>query len=354
MTDSSLPHVPLSGLKPGDRVDSVYLLTAVERRQKKNGEPFFMLEVTDASGSLSGVIWDNHETLDDGRTSRDDFVHVQGDIGEYNGRLQMTMRRVSRVPDEEVDKSAFLPVSPRPREDMERELDEWIARVEHPDCRKLLNKVFGHERLRELYCTAPAAVQIHEAYIHGLLEHTLKVMRIADAFAGVHPPVHRDVLITGTLLHDIGKIRELKWDRSLTYTSHGRLLGHISMGASMVDALINELRKHEDFDREVQAHILHLLLSHHGKLEWGSPVVPKTKEALILHYADHAEAYLASFERETADAAQAGDQWTKFSRLFESYLFAGPINGATTNGFSETSDVPPGPNPILDDVNPPS
>lgn len=316
-------HIPIGGLTPGLSVDSIYHLVSLEQRTKKNGDPYFMLTLGDATGILNGVIWDNHAALVNGSVSKDDFVRVGGDVGEYNNNLQMTVKRIARVEDSAVDLRAFLPVSPRDPAGMEKELDEWVARVRDKDCRRLLDRLFNHKRLRELYCDCPAAARIHQAYIHGLLEHTLNVMKLADSIANVYEPINRDLLITGTLIHDIGKIRELSWKRTITYTPEGRLLGHIPMGASMIDAIINELKRAEGFDEGTQTQLLHLILSHHGKREWGSPILPQTREALVLHYADHTEAYMTVFHNETARARAKGELWTNFNKMFESYLYAG-------------------------------
>lgn len=303
----------------------------MERRLKKNGDAFFTLQCADATGTISAVIWDGHEELEQGIVKRDDFALIHGDVGEFNGKAQLTVRRVIPVEEADVDMAAFVAVSPRPRAEMEEELDAWIAQVTQPDCRRLLDRVFGHERLRELYCTAPAAAKIHQAYVHGLLDHTLAVMRLADGIAAAYQPIDRDLLITGALLHDIGKVRELDWRRTITYTTEGRLLGHIPMGASMIDAMIDEMKRRDGFDDHYHQHILHLILSHHGKQEWGSPVTPKTREAFVLHYADHTEAYMASFVNEVREAGEKGEPWTGYSRMFESYLYTGADRQATAS-----------------------
>lgn len=328
MSDSAPKHpfAPIAKLSTGDSVESVYHLLKVEQRTKKNGEPFFSLQVGDASGQSNAIMWDNHHALVAGIVKEDDFVQVKADVGNYNGNLQLTIKQISRMEDDKVHLSLFLPISPRPREEMEAELDSWIARVENSDCVRLLEKFFGNPRLRDLFCTAPAAARIHQAYIHGLMEHTLIVLKIADAIAGNYEPIDRDVLITAGLLHDIGKIRELDWKRTIRYTTEGRLLGHIPMGASMVETVINGLKKKEGFDDGIHHHILHIILSHHGKLEWGSPIRPQTREATILHYADHTEAYMAVMAEQTAKAAAMGEPWTPYNNMFETYLYAGNID----------------------------
>lgn len=335
------PQVPLASLTPAAEVTSVYLLTSLERRVKKNGDPFFMMQFSDATGVLNGVIWDRTDALENGGIKCEDFVQVSGVVAEFNNSLQITVRKITRVEDTEVDLSVFLPVSPRPRAEMEAELDAWIAQVEDRDCRKLLDMLFQHKELRERYCTAPAAVRIHQPYIHGLLEHTLNVMKLAANMASMYEPIDRNLLITGTLIHDIGKIRELEWKRTLTYTTEGRLLGHISMGAAMISDLINVIRRRDGFDPRKRDLIIHMILSHHGKLEWGSPVTPKTREALVLHYADHAEAYMSAFSQEVQKHIDRGDSWTSYSKLFDAYLYVGgsescnlPSSGEEAPGWS--------------------
>ncbi len=323
-------------MHPGDSVGGVLLLTSVERRTKKNGEPYFFLNLRDRSGSIQSVMWDNHEALVDGRVAADDFVFVEGHVSEFNNGVQLTVRQIHRIEDEKVDVSEFLAVSPIPRETMEAELDELIESVESTECRRLLDRFFGHDRFRDLFCTAPAAARIHQAWIGGLLEHTLAVMRTALHLGEQYKPYDRDLLITGTLFHDVGKIREYNWKRSIVYTDEGRLLGHISIGASMIDGAIRALqREPEGFSEHYRTHIIHLILSHHGKLEYGAPVVPKTKEALILHYADYTEAYLASFNQVTDEARDQGQQWTGYNRMFESYLFVPPGANGTAAGMHQ-------------------
>ncbi len=319
-----------ANMQPGDSVSGLLLLTSVERRTKKNGEPYFFLGLRDRTGSIQSVMWDNHDAVRDGRVAADDFVFVEGHVSEFNNSVQLTVREIQRVDDDKVDVSDFLAVSAIPRETMEAELDALIASVESTECRRLLDRFFGHDRFRDLFCTAPAAARIHQAWIGGLLEHTLCVMKTALHLGQQYQPFDRDLLVTGTLFHDVGKIREYSWRRSIGYTDEGRLLGHISIGASMIDGAIRALqREPEGFSEHYRTHILHLILSHHGKMEYGAPVVPKTKEALMLHYADYTEAYLASFQQVTDDAREQGQQWTGYNRMFESYLFVPPAaNGA--------------------------
>jgi len=251
----------ISELIPGQKLASTFLLSQLEQRSKKNGDPFFMLQLSDATGDINGVMWDNHLSLQSGDISQDDFVKVSGDVGEYNDQLQFTVKRMERLDDDQVELKDFLPVSPVPRESLEERLEEWIGKVNDSECQMLLKAIFGHEAIRDHFCTAPAAVRIHQAYIHGLLEHTLNVMYLADKVADLYEPIDRDLLITATLIHDIGKIRELDWKRSFTYTTEGRLLGHISIGASMIDQIIRKIQGKHGFDDLKRQQIVHIVFS---------------------------------------------------------------------------------------------
>lgn len=322
------PQVPIGTLKMGTTVDSVYLLKSFEQRSKKNGDPYFTLQLADATGSAGAVMWDNHDALLSGILERDDFARVVADVAEYNGATQLSLRKISRVEDDAVELGWFLPQSPRSRAEMEEELDAAIASIKHPDIARLMEKFFRHPRLRDMYCTAPAAARLHQAYIGGLLEHTLIVLKHAVTSAPQYHPVDLDVLTAGALLHDIGKIREYSWSRTIGYTDEGRLIGHVVLGAMMADTAMRELqREPEGFNDSIRRHILHLILSHHGKLEWGAPVTPKTREAMLLHYADQLDAFMVMACDAMNDAQGKGDVWTSYNKLFSSYLYAGPPTG---------------------------
>lgn len=315
----------VADMQTGDAASGTYLVTAIDWRTKKNGEPYFFVTLRDSSASIPCVMWDGHEALQERRVVVDDFARIEGNVADFNGAKQLTLRRIEKVDETDVDIADFVAVSPRPRAEMEAELDALIESVVNPECRRLLARFFGHGRFREMYCTAPAAARIHQAWIGGLLEHTLAVVRNAVRLAEHYGPYDRDLLVTAGIFHDVGKIREYSWRRTITYTDEGRLHGHISIGASMVDAAIRALqREPEGFSELRRQHIIHLILSHHGKLEYGSPVVPKTKEALLLHYGDYTEAYLSSFVEAIDEAQERGQQWTGFNKMFEAYLYVPP------------------------------
>ncbi len=340
------PQVPIASLKTGTSVDSVYLLKSFEQRAKKNGDAYFSLQLADATGTAGAVMWDNHAPLIAGMLQVDDFARVVADVSEYNGQLQLSLRRIERVEDSDVDPGRFIPTSPRPRGEMEAELDAHLAAIGNADVRRLMDKFFGHARMRELYCTAPAAARLHQAYLGGLLEHTLVVVRHALEAAGDYEPVDRDVLRAGALLHDVGKVREYSWKRSIGYTDEGRLIGHVVLGAMMADVAMRELqREPQGFNESLRRHILHMILSHHGKLEWGAPVVPKTREALLLHYADQLDAFMVMATDSMREAAVKGELWTQYNKFFSTYFYAGTPFGGLHEGAVDPPrgpGVPPG------------
>lgn len=317
----AMKHVPIDQLRPAGSVESVYLLQELELKTKRNGDPFASLTFADSTGSLQGVMWDNLGPVINHDVAQNDFVLVSGEVGTFNNNLQLVVRRIAPVADAQVDLARFLPMCPQDLGELERRLDALIGEVKG-DCRRLLDHFLGQgpQSLRRDFCSAPAAVRVHQAYIGGLLEHTLCVVGNALTLADRYKPYDRDLLITGALLHDLGKIREYDWRRVIRYTDEGRLIGHISIATGLYYRAFQELAP---FDELLQWNLLHLLLSHHGKREYGSPVLPKTREAFLLHYADLSDAYLAIFVTETDKAREKGEAWTGFNKLFDTYLYSG-------------------------------
>ncbi len=317
-----MKHIPIDQLRPTSQAESVYLVQELELKTKRNGDPFASLTLVDATGSIQAVMWDNLGAILNREVSVNDFAHVAGEISTFNNKLQLVLRKIAKVADEHVDFSRFVPVTPYDRAELERQFDARIAEVTNPDCRRLLDYLFGDgpRSVRAEFLAAPAAVRVHQAYVGGLVEHTLAVVRNALLLARHYQPYDHDLLITGGLLHDLGKIREYEWTRVIRYTDEGRLVGHISIATGMLYLAFEELAP---FDRLLQWHILHLLLSHHGKREYGSPVLPKTREAFLLHYGDYTDAYLSTYCAETDVARAKGEAWTPFNRLFDTYLYAG-------------------------------
>lgn len=264
-------------------ITGLFLVQHKDIRQKKSGEPYLSMMLADCTGELDAKMWDNAaEALDAFR--RDDFVKVKGLYQIFQNRPQLTVHKIVAVADSEVDYADYFPASKRDREEMFAELQTWIASIGHPHLRALLDVIFADPEIALAYRTAPAAKSVHHAWLGGLIEHVLSLCHLAKATAAHYKDIDLDLLLAGVILHDIGKIRELSYARGFQYTTEGQLLGHITIGVQMV---LEKLRQVPDFPAPVRDLLLHMILSHHGEMEFGSPKVPVFAEALLLHHLDN-------------------------------------------------------------------
>src|SRR5579884_3523744 len=269
-------------LEPNRVITTSFLVHAKEIRQKKSGELYLSLMLGDRTGELDAKMWDNVlEVID--AFDRDDFVKVKGLIQVFHNRPQLTIHKVRRMDDSEIDFTDYFPSSKRDPGEMWSELCGIVAQLNNAHLKRLLEAFLGDEEIAVRYRRAPAAKQIHHAYLGGLLEHVLSLCALARLTALHYPTIDCDLLLAGVVLHDIGKIYELNYERGFSYSDEGQLLGHISIALRMVADKINGL---PDFPRELRALVEHMILSHHGQLEFGSPKLPQFPEALLLHYID--------------------------------------------------------------------
>jgi 3'-5' exoribonuclease len=249
----------------------------------------------------------------------DAFLKVKGRIESYNGRSQLRLDKVRYAKDDEVgDFSHFFPTSCRPVPEMLQELDGVVASIGDPWLRKLLKALLqDNEELRVAFAKAPAAKSLHHVFLGGLLEHTLSLAGMAEHACAHYPEVNRDLVIASVLLHDIGKTAELSYQRSFGYTDLGNLLGHISLEAHWAQ---KEMDRIQAFPEELRMQVLHILLSHHGKLEFGSPVLPKTPEALLVHYLDDLDGKLECMFMGIREGTGEGN-WTPYNRSLERMVY---------------------------------
>ncbi|MGH2961109.1 MAG: 3'-5' exoribonuclease YhaM family protein [Solirubrobacterales bacterium] len=306
-------------LADGDAVAAPFLVRERELRRKRNGEDFLRLVLADRSGTVEAVAWEGvtecHDTAEQGS-----IVHVTGRYSvhpRYGSKV--TIDAIRGVRAEEVDSADFETGPSRPVERLEADLRELIATVQNPHLRRLLDRFFGAEsaiwaRFRE----APAAKFYHQAYRHGLLDHTLSVAEAVSAAASSFPGIDRDIAVTGALLHDIGKTQAYNDDpRAIELTDAGRLQGEIPLGYYLVRREIDRI---EGFDRDLAQHVVHIVLSHHGTHENGSPVVPATREATLVHALDNLGGKLGSFDRLERELRD-GEAWSSFDRGLESAAY---------------------------------
>jgi 3'-5' exoribonuclease len=296
-------------LTDGQDVDLVLLVKAREERSKRDGGSFLKLTLADRTGSLQAVCWE-------GVPEGCDCGIVVRVLGRYTVHprygSQLTIRAIRPAHPQETDLDRLLDGPPRPADLMEADLRHLLATVQCPHLRALLDRVFGEgTETWELFRRAPAAKYFHQAYRHGLLEHCLTVAQAVSAISATFPGIDRDVAVTGALLHDIGKLEAYTTDAlAIDMTDLGKLHGEIPLGYYRVRRLIEDL---PGFPAQTAAAVLHIILSHHGKLEHGSPVLPCTREATLVHMIDNLGGTLGSFDRIEKELP-AGAAWSGFDR----------------------------------------
>jgi 3'-5' exoribonuclease len=320
----------LRNLKEGDAFQGFLLAQEAAYKVSAKGSEYLELKLADASGDLKAFLWDVRAVEGDMEAVRADaFLRVKGAVSSYNGRLQLKLDKVRAAADAEVgDLSRFFPVSGRPVPEMLAELDALVASVRDPWIRQLLEALFVTDAARRAaFAQAPAAKSMHHVYLGGLLEHSLSVAGMAERACGHYGDLNRDLVMAGVLLHDLGKTAELSYERSFGYTDAGNLLGHIALEAEWISRAAAAI---PGFPEELRLQILHIVLSHHGRLEFGSPVLPKTPEALLVHYLDDLDGKLEAMFRAQRDEA-GGGAWSPYNRALDRMIYrtrwpkAGPV-----------------------------
>ncbi|MCG3118783.1 MAG: 3'-5' exoribonuclease YhaM [bacterium] len=315
----------IADLMLGEHFTAFFVVRRKEIKKKKNGDPFLTLDLTDASGHLDAVWWDFQPDLF-GKTEADgveigDVVKVAGSVEEYQGVRQIRVEKIRRAkPEDQVDLAKLIPVVEIDRNVLWQNFRKMIDSIANPYLLSLLRRIFDDEALAKKFMDAPGGKLWHHNYLGGLLEHTLNIATTCDRLAKIYPALDRDLLIAAALVHDLGKVESYTYGPHFDYTDSGRLLGHIVIGSQMVAEKINSF---PEFPHELKMKLQHLILSHQGKLEQESPVVPMTREAFILYYADEIDSKLNAFERISKDERPAGAKWSKYVNLLGRYLYLG-------------------------------
>ena len=314
-----LNQIELIELKKGDPINHFLMIKRFEARSTKAGKDFISLELGDKSVSVAANVWNDvkgfRQLFENGNTG--DIVKVAGTLDEYNERPI----RLSE-PQDNISPQDFLAVSQRDPDEMLDELTNRIEIISNESIKTLLKNIFTGERL-EKFMTAPAGKSWHHAYIHGLIEHTLEMIKICDLMCDFHKEINRDLLIAGAMLHDFGKTEELIYDTAFSYSDKGKLIGHIVICAEMIE---KEAGKISGFPEELKNLLIHLVLSHQGKLEYASPVVPKTVEAIALYQADELSAKVNAYKNALLTEIQSEGKWTRFINLAQTDLYKHEIS----------------------------
>jgi 3'-5' exoribonuclease len=296
-------------LSDGQAVLSHFLVREKEvRTSARTGSSWLQLELTDRTGTISAKMWDNFAVLVS-TFERDDVVLIRGRVKLYNGQKELTLEQIIPALESEYELVDFLPHTKYDVAKLYEELRAAIGGMQDPWLQRLLLSMVDDPAIAPKLKRAPAAMTMHHAYLGGLLEHVVSMMKMAAGVAANYPELNPDLLLAGVVLHDIGKTEELRYGRAISYSTEGRLLGHITMGIKMVHEKISAI---PGFPEPLAALVEHLIVSHHGSLEFGSPALPQTPEALALHFIDDLDSKMASV-RATMDSALAGangDHWT--------------------------------------------
>jgi 3'-5' exoribonuclease len=306
-------------------ITSNFVVVSKQIKPKKSGEPYLALTLGDRSGQLEAKMWDNVEEVLNA-FEQDDFLKVKGLVNKYKNRFQLTIHKLRKLGESEIEFSDYLPKTTGNIDELWQTLAGFVASFQNAHLRSLVQAFMSDPEIAAAYRNAPAAKTLHHAYIGGLLDHVVSLFRSCDLVSRNYPQVNRDLLLTGVFLHDIGKIHELSYNRSFSYTTRGQLLGHMVIELEMLQA---KLALVPDFPVELKTLLEHLIISHHGQYEFGSPKLPMFPEALLLHYMDDLdskmEAMRAHFERE----AELESPWTSYNAslgrpLLDSAKFLAP------------------------------
>ena len=308
----------ITDIRAGDRVDDIFVLSEKILSQKRDGNNFLNVTLSDKTGTIKGVVWDNVDQIAAGITSGD-FAHVNGSVSDYRGTLQVVIKNMEPFSPDRVDPSDFLPQTSRDIEGMFERLVKRMDSITTDYLKALIDAFFKDKEFVNKFKTAPAGKKMHHAYIGGLLEHTLSMTSLADKIAGHYSGIDRDLLLTGAILHDIGKIDEFEYQFKIDYSDKGRLLNHIVIGIKMVDDKLSGI---EHFPEDQMLLLKHLIVSHHGTREFGSPEPPKTIEAVLLNYIDEIDSKVNAI-RDFISSEDPDETWTSYHRLLERHFYKG-------------------------------
>lgn len=326
-SDSAGKTLFISELREGMQVQDLFLISRKTLAETKNGKPYLALALMDRTGEMEARVWDDAPRFD--RIAKTGaVVRIDGQVKAFRDKLQLNLSSLVRLEEDELDLSHFVAASSRPVKEMQEELIRLVEGLADPALRNLLATLFSGALLTE-FSRAPAAKQMHHAYLGGLLEHTLSVAGLADLVCRHYLELDRDLLIAGALLHDLGKIREFHFTTvPFDYTDRGRLVGHLVLGSEIVRekaAAVPELTV-ERLDQ-----LIHLILSHHGRHEFGAPCLPMTAEAILLHHIDDIDAKMNFIARLSQDVEPGHQEWSDYQRVLERFLLLrGPGHHAQT------------------------
>jgi 3'-5' exoribonuclease len=310
-------HLWVGDIQEEDTLKGLYLAKVKRLGLTKRGDPFLSVTLSDRTGDVEARMWENAESFS-ALFREGDIIEVWGKATSYRDQIQITLSEL-RPSEADADPSLFLETTKRDINEMMGQLRGVLRGIRNLPLKKLVGLFLGDRRLMSLFKEAPAAKNFHHGYLGGLLEHTLSLCQMTQWVGDHYPELDRELLLAGAFLHDIGKIKEYKFHAHIDYTDEGRLLGHLILGVAMLEEKLKEI---EDFPEELALKLKHLILSHHGQYEFGSPKRPKFLEAFALHLIDDLDAKINGLGRFMEKDRKEGS-WTEFNRMFERFLMKG-------------------------------
>jgi 3'-5' exoribonuclease len=319
-----MPRRFIRDLSDGNEIDDVYLVADKQLRANRNGNLYLQVELRDRSGSISARMWNAGEHLFRS-FENSDFLLAKGKVQLFQGSLQIILSHIERTEVEKIELADFLPHTEQDVGKLFDRLRGTMLKLGNPHLRALAEIFFMDDEFTRGFCQVPAGVRNHHAYLGGLLEHVVTLLDAAERVLPVYPDVDRDLLLMGVFLHDAGKVRELSYARDFAYTDEGQLVGHLVIGVEMLNekaARVPDLTG-EPFPTELLLRLKHMILSHHGTYEFGSPKLPMTPEAIALACLDNLDAKVHSFTRDIREDKNQTSSWTPFSQSLQRRLFKG-------------------------------
>jgi 3'-5' exoribonuclease len=323
-----MPRRTVDQLRDGTELDDVYLVADKQLRVNRNGAPFLQLDLRDRTGGISARLWNAADHIARG-FDPGDFVHAVGKVQLFQGALQVILTSVEREEAAKVDLGDFLPQTDKSIPQLMDRLRGYLFKLANPHLRALAECLLMDDDFVRKFATCPAGVKLHHAYVGGLLEHVVTMMDAAEKLLPLYPFVDRDLLLIGIFLHDAGKVRELTYARAFGYSDEGQLVGHLAIGVELLTTAALKVPDltGETVPRELMLRLQHMILSHHGTLEWGSPRVPMTPEAMLLHVIDMMDTRMHQVAREMKEDKNNPSAWTPYNHNLGRRFYKGGGNG---------------------------
>lgn len=307
-----------------ESVDEVFLVSEKQLRTNRQGNLYLQMRLSDRTGSVTAMMWNANEQLYR-RFDNGDYLRVQATSQYYNGTMQMILTRIDSVDAKEVDEADFVTLASGKIDELVGQMSGMLREIKNYPLRNLAECFLMDEELMAGLTNAPAGVKNHHAYRGGLLEHIVSLMELVSVVAPRYPNLDPDILLMGAFLHDIGKVRELTYERDLGYSDEGQLIGHLVIAVGMLENKIEaaEELSGDEFPEDLALHLKHLIVSHHGQYEFGSPKLPMTLEAVALHYLDNLDAKMHCIEQLISEDPNADSDWTPYQASLGRKIFKG-------------------------------